>query len=199
MIRYKSKPKPKPKKIISKTIYLEDVKNLKSINLKYKDDNPNNLDNETSPQASSNLISYNKIRRKHIGQKASQIFFKKGRPFVIFVSTIIIASLLSYTFNLNSKRRINSNSNITVFESVSPILSQTDFANYSSTISSSITKILKLSYNSRVVTESMHKNGDKIYAMGCFYIKDNKPIYFDIELNKNKPISLTINGLEYIR
>lgn len=175
-----------------KTIDFEDIKQLKE-SKKNKD-----VKRYLLPNTSHKIIPYNRIKKKCKNKKKSRIVYNKFKPIIIAICAVLFFAIASSLFS--DKPSKNKNSTFTNnFTSVSPNVSKNDFNYYENIISTSLENTLKLSSQSRVVTGSMHKNGNKIFAVGYFYLADKEPIYFDIILNEQVPISITVNGIEYIK
>lgn len=170
-----------------KTISFEDKKQLK-----YSTQKQTKQKSQQSNSNNSNkIISYGINKKK---KKAKTILFKNKSPITLI---FILAIICLISASINNNLPDNKNKHIPTFKSINPTVSQTDFANYATKISISLKDTLNLKEDSRVVTESMHKNGNKLYAQGYFFLDKYKQIYFDITLEDDSTTSLIVNGIDY--
>lgn len=107
--------------------------------------------------------------------------------FIIFVSLVFVADKIIFNNTSDSSK---------IFTSENTQISSSKSSTYSAIIQQTVKKYADIDYT--VTTESMHKNGNSIYANGYFEHPSNGKIYFDIKLQNNSPSSLVINGEEYI-
>lgn len=184
----------------NKTIYLIDKKIQKDTCKSTNNSHTKNLGNKPSKyntlkqsRQEVKVISYGITKKK---KKVKKIFFKNKKT-ILIVALISIICFISYVIKNNSTN--SKNPTQINFVSVDPSVNQDDFLSYANIISESVRDIIKIPNENSVITEIMHKNGVKILAQGYFYWNNGQRIYFDIALKKDKPISLLINGKEYVK
>lgn len=178
----------------SKTIKFEDIKqqreSFKSSNNKnLKHNKPSSKNNTTQ---NKKVISYRITKNKRM---AKSVFFKNRSPILIIIAIAIFCFI---SFAIKNNRSDSLNTSGSNFTSVDPTINQNDFVHYSNIISDDVNKILNMSNSEAIITETMHKNGSEVLAQGYFYWENGEKVYFDITLRDDIPISLLINGREYI-
>ncbi|MDK2563960.1 hypothetical protein QOZ84_10390 [Romboutsia sedimentorum] len=138
---------------------------------------------------SSKVIPYPKYKKK---KEKSIKLIKNNKPLLIILLLVMFFFLLSFIDNnlLRNKPRFNSSSSS---------LSNSEFSSYSKIVENEIRHILTLGSKDKVATDSMHKNGESVYAEGNISLKKKENKDFDMILKENKPYSLLIDGTEYIK
>lgn len=174
-----------------KTINLEDKKQLKNSTQTPTNTKTQNQNHNQHSNNSHKVISYGITKKK---KKVKTVLFKNKFQ-IVLIFVLLMGSLISFSINSNLPRK--KIPPVNKFESINPVVSQSDFTNYSIVVSNSIKKTLNLSDRCTVVSESMHKNGTKTYVQGYFYIDSYKQIYFDTIIQGDIVTSIIINGVEY--
>lgn len=178
----------------SKTIKFEDIKqqreSFKSSNNKnFKHHKPSSKNNSTQ---NKKVISYGITKKK---RQAKSVFFKNKSP-ILIIAAIAVFCFISFAIKNNMSNSTSTPGNN--FTSVDPTVNQNDFVHYSNIISEAVNKILNINSSEAIITERMHKNGSEVLAQGYFFWQNGEKVYFDITLKDEIPISLLINGREFI-
>lgn len=179
-----------------KTIKFQDKKELKI-------SNGTRSSKYNTSYHSHKVIPYKRKSKKNHkkNMKKYKLYILQNKTIVIIFSMLILTFIVPYFFNNNLPNNSNKTSSVstTKYISENPTISQSDFQVYSDITSKSVKSTLNLTTASKVVTESIHKNGNKFYSSGYFYIENDMPIYFDVILKGKDAISLVVNGSEYIK
>jgi hypothetical protein len=163
----------------------------KNQNSKYKIDN-------TNSNNFSKVIAYPKYKKKK--EKGIKVI-KKNKIFLIILGLVMFFTLLSFIDNNLLKGKYGSNGKPVTFElsASSTFVSEAEFSSCSKIIESKIKDTLHLTSEYTITTKTMHKNGSSVYAQGDISLGKSKTTSFDMILKDNKPYSLFINGIEYIK
>lgn len=176
------------KNTINKTIPFKQKEEEKRISKYLKLDNNN--------ATSAKIIRYPKYRKK---KKNGIKFIKGNKPFLVVVIIALIFSFISFFNNkLMASNSTSSNTTLTSNTAESTLTSK-EARNYSEIISKDIKKALKISGSYDIVTKTIHRNGNSIYARGTVSLSNEDEVYFDAILKNNNISSLVINGVEYIK
>lgn len=131
---------------------------------------------------------YKKILRK--GGK----FIKFKKLYIFFLIILIACAYFFINTNIIEKKESNS-----IKISNSRVVSNDYFNMYCDLIENNIKKLANFSYDYYINTQYMHKNNSYLYAYGTISSKEKGDLYFDIILKNNKPYSLIIDNIEYIK
>ncbi|MGL5330750.1 MAG: hypothetical protein ACRDD7_15890 [Peptostreptococcaceae bacterium] len=141
------------------------------------------------------VIPYPRYKKK---KEKGIKFVKNNKTVIIILGLIIFFSLIFFLDNVVLKNKLGSNPSIIQNKVSSSIqnISEKEFLSYSTVIQNKIKNTFGVT-NSDIKTESMHKNGDTIYAQGSIS-KSEELFFFDMILENKKPSSLVVDGNEYI-
>lgn len=143
--------------------------------------------------------------REQINQQTRNLknkkLIKKSRPaWVIFFYLLIITVLVILAGSKIYKTAVNYKTYDTMpkkFTSIDNRLSTQETIKYEKLIKKKIVSSVRSDGNLEVITSSIHRNGDTIYANGYFrYANEKDKIYFDSIIRSEKIESLQVNGFE---
>lgn len=158
---------------------------------------------EKTADGSHKVLQYPNKTQKNVKKlKVAKDNFKKnlkGRKIIKFIGIFILLMCLVIFLNKalfkNTSKGANSQSPISTTQNTK--ISGSKFSLYSDIIEQSVKTHLGI--KSKIKTLDMHKNGNQIFANGYYEESKDKKVYFDIILKNNNPISLIVDGNEYIK
>ena len=143
--------------------------------------------------------------REQINQQTRNLknkkLIKKSRPaWVVLVYLLIITAIVVLTGSKIYNAALNYRTYGTMpkkFTSIDNSLSTQDTIKYEQLIKKKILSSVKSDTRLEVITSSIHRNGQTIYANGYFtYTNEKDKIYFDSIIRSEKIESLQVNGFE---
>ena len=141
--------------------------------------------------------------REQINQQTRNLknkkLIKKSRPaWVVLVYLLIITAIVVLTGSKIYNAALNYRTYGTMpkkFTSIDNSLSTQDTIKYEQLIKKKILSSVKSDTRLEVITSSIHRNGQTVYANGYFTYEKDK-IYFDSIIRSEKIESLQVNGFE---
>ena len=143
--------------------------------------------------------------REQINQQTRNLknkkLIKKSRPaWVVLVYLLIITAIVVLTGSKIYNAALNYRTYGTMpkkFTSIDNSLSTQDTIKYEQLIKKKILSSVKSDTRLEVITSSIHRNGQTVYANGYFtYANEKDKIYFDSIIKSEKIESLQVNGFE---
>ena len=143
--------------------------------------------------------------REQINQQTRNLknkkLIKKSRPaWVVLVYLLIITAIVVLTGSKIYNAALNYRTYGTMpkkFTSIDNSLSTQDTIKYEQLIKKKILSSVKSDTRLEVITSSIHRNGQTVYANGYFtYANEKDKIYFDSIIRSEKIESLQVNGFE---
>nr|WP_314495504.1 hypothetical protein [uncultured Peptostreptococcus sp.] len=143
--------------------------------------------------------------REQINQQTRNLknkkLIKKSRPaWVVLVYLLIITAIVVLTGSKIYNAALNYRTYGTMpekFTSIDNSLSTQDTIKYEQLIKKKILSSVKSDTGLEVITSSIHRNGQTVYANGYFtYANEKDKIYFDSIIRSEKIESLQVNGFE---
>jgi len=154
--------------------------------------------NNTNSNHFSKVIPYPKYKKK---KEQGIKVVKKNKIFLIILGLVMFFALISFIDNNLLKGKYGPNGKPIRFElrASNTLVSEAEFSSYSKIIENKIKDTLHLTSEYTIATKTMHKNGSSVYAQGNISLGKSETTSFDVILKHNKPSSIFINGIEYIK
>lgn len=142
------------------------------------------------------FASYKRLKlKKNHTKKENNLNINKIKKKVFLIVIVALFLLMFATTLMKQKSYSEAPSNSFVAESAQ--INSTESSTYKSIVKRVVGKYTNVGYN--VTVSNLHKNGNLVYAQGYFDVPKEGKVNYDLILKNDSPISLIINGKEYIK